>query len=375
MFTTAKGRVTGIIRETPVLQEIWVQIADHSQPERAYNYPGLYHRVVVGEKVCLNTTAVNLGLGTGGRHFVIPDPQVEEDRSGPGHIMKLRYTPWQFSVLTAEEDTSPYHQCLEESGGLDGTPVVATPLHSMIPGVILGFNHLWNERHPDKKPRIVYVMTDGAALPIALSDLVRDLKEKALLDLTITAGHAFGGDLESVSIPSALITAKTVGKADLIIVALGPGIVGTGTPLGFSGVESSWVIDLTVRLGGTALAVPRISQADPRLRHYGLSHHTRTVLQLASNPAKLALSRLIPPDLQQHILEQLRNSGLLNRDDWYWVNDLSAEELFTAYGIKVKTMGRDIHQDTAFFQTSVAAGFLAAQAHDGDLPSLVKIMG
>ena len=67
-----------------------------------------------------------------------------------------------------------------------------------------------------------YVMTDGAALPIALSDLVVDLGDRGWLAGTITAGHAFGGDLEAVSVPSALLLAVDGARADLVIVAHGP---------------------------------------------------------------------------------------------------------------------------------------------------------
>ena len=80
-------------------------------------------------------------------------------------------------------------------------------------------------------------MTDGAGLPLALSDLVADLRDRELLDATVTCGHAFGGDYEAVSIFSALAVARHVAAADVAVVAMGPGIVGTNTRLGFTGME------------------------------------------------------------------------------------------------------------------------------------------
>ena len=372
MYSASRGIVIDIISDLPDFQELTVKITD-SGLERAYNYPLLYKRVAIGETVLLNTSAVKLGLGTGGRHFVIPEDMSHEDLDTKGHIMKLRYTPWQFPVLAVEEEKSPYHELLQEQTTLDGVPVVSASLHSMLPGIILGFKTVY-EQEKHQRPKVSYVMTDGAALPIALSNLVRELREKDLLDLTVTAGHAFGGDLEAVGIPSAIMAAHLAGQADLIIVALGPGIAGTGTALGFSGIEQSWVIDLTARLKGIPIITPRISTADKRSRHFGISHHTVTILDLASNPAYLPLSKLLPSDLRENVTDKLREKQLLNKHRCLLVEDPPVEELFKEYNIKVKTMGRDVQQERAFFQSSVSAGVLAAQAALNQLDGLDRLV-
>ncbi len=374
MYSDACGEVIEILKDGSDLQEVLVIVQGGSKPERAYNYPGLYRKVRVGESVRLNTTAVKLGLGTGGRHFIIPGSIGSGGANCPGHIMKLRYTPWQFPVLAAEEDASPYHELLEEADILEGVPVVAAPLHSMLPGVILGFRNRWRtSRLAPRDPKITYIMTDGAALPIALSDLVRNLKEKKLLEMTITTGHAFGGDLETVSIPSALLTARKACKADLIIVALGPGIVGTGTAYGFSGIEQSWVIDISARLKGIPVAVPRISQADSRPRHLGISHHTLTILDLANCPCSVAISDLLPSEFKQNIINQMRERGLLQRHLIYATDDPPAVQLFQEAEIEVKTMGRGITDETAFFQSAIAAGVLAAETINSQASKLTRI--
>jgi hypothetical protein len=60
--------------------------------------------VAVGDQVVLNTTAVELGLGTGGWHFVHWNLARDEwSQPGPGHIMKLRYTSLQTDTGAAEE--------------------------------------------------------------------------------------------------------------------------------------------------------------------------------------------------------------------------------------------------------------------------------
>src|SRR5690606_2852096 len=113
---------------------------------------------------------------------------------------------------------------------LDGMPVVACCLHSQVPVVAVSL------LAAAPQARVAYVMTDGAALPIALSDLVVDMVGNGLVAATITAGQAFGGDLEAVSVPSALLLARHVLGADAVIVGMGPGVVGTGTAFGTTAV-------------------------------------------------------------------------------------------------------------------------------------------
>lgn len=371
MFSIVSGTVVRILKDHPELQELLVTIERDGEirEERAYNYPGLYRRIEPGERVKMNSAAVELGLGTGGRHFVLPDYPERQSVQFKGHIMKLRYTPWQTPILAAEEEHSPYHQGLVSKTDLDGTPVVAAGLHSMLPGIILGFRESFN-----RDPKVAYIMTDGAALPLALSDLVRELKSKGLLNLTVTAGNAFGGDLEAVSIPSALVAAKEAIQPDLIIVALGPGIVGTGTRLGFSGVEQSWIVDLTARLGGKAVLAPRISGADPRERHRGISHHTLTVLNLASQPPLLPLSTRLSEAMLCQVKAAAIEAQVWDRAQWYLVDDPAAEDLFAKYEMNVRSMGRGVRDDPAFFQATVAAGFLAGIAAAGELAHVKQVV-
>lgn len=368
MFLAAKGVVVAVLQENNEIQELMVQAEGRPQPEKAYNYLALNHRLTVNEPVMLNITAIELGLGTGGRHFVIPE-YLDNQSISDGHIMKLRYTPWQFSVLAAEEAASPFHDVLEEASSLEGTPVVAAPLHSMLLGIILGFRSCL-----DYVPKVAFIMTDAAALPIALSGLVRELKSKGLLDLTVTSGQAFGGDLEAVSIPSALLTAYQTIKPDLIIVALGPGIVGTGTKLGFSGIEQSWVLDLTARLNGIPIAAPRISFADSRKRHFGISHHSLTILDLANNPAILGLAEEMPGDYLNTVKALIKKHNLMDRHQWYLVKDTDSLKLFEEYNIQTTTMGRGIKDDPWFFRHTIITGILAGLARTNQLDTLTKIM-
>src|SRR5688572_32326044 len=96
------GVVTAILSERTGLQRIEVD------GEKAYVLTQLVGSVAVGDRVVLNTTAVELGLGTGGWHVVHWNLARDgfED-AGPGHIMKLRYTSLQVDAGSTEEHGSP----------------------------------------------------------------------------------------------------------------------------------------------------------------------------------------------------------------------------------------------------------------------------
>ena len=160
--------------------------------------------------------------------------------------MKLRYTPLQVKVDSVEEQESPYHKNMKNFTSLDNMPVVVGTLHSMLTPFVASY------KRNNKDKKIVYIMTDGAALPIYLSKNVDTLKKKGLIDNTITIGNAFGGDYECINIYTALITAKEVLNADCVFVSMGPGIAGTGTKYGFTGIEQGPILDAVKKLGGNA---------------------------------------------------------------------------------------------------------------------------
>src|SRR6266540_239736 len=126
-FVTAV--VEEILSERPGLQRV---VTDAG---RAYALVDLVGPVAVGDEVVLNTTAVDLGLGTGGWHVVHWNlARREWSREGRGHIMKLRYTSLQYDTGAAEED----HPDLPET--LDGLPVVVCSLHSQV-GIVAAVVH------------------------------------------------------------------------------------------------------------------------------------------------------------------------------------------------------------------------------------------
>jgi hypothetical protein len=334
------GTVTEILSERAGLQRVLVD------DERAYVLTQLTGAVAVGDRVVMNTTAVELGLGTGGWHVVHWNlDRAELDEPGPGHIMKLRYTSLQ---VDAGADES-----IGDDDDLEGMPVVACGLHSQVACVVAAL------RHAKPDVRIAYVMTDGAALPLALSDLVESMRP--LLATTITSGHAFGGEHEAVNVPSALITARR--HADVAVVGMGPGVVGTATKLGYSALEVGAVLGATALLGGRPVASLRFSLADARLRHQGVSHHTTTALALGTETrATIGVPR---GEFEARVRADLDAAGVSDRHRLLTVEDPGIPGLLEANGLQVTSMGRGPDDDPGFYAVAGAAGTAAAMMLHG----------
>ena len=310
---------------------------------RAFALTQLTGTVEVGDDVIVNTTAVDLGLGSGGWHIVhwntTRGPWSEP---GPGHLMKLRYTSLQVDTGAAEER-------LEVPSTLTGAPVVVAGVHSQLPVIAAVVGCV----RPGT--RVGYVMTDGAALPLAMSDQVVALRERGLLCGTVSAGHAFGGDLEALNVPSALTLARHELDAEIVIVAMGPGIAGTGSELGFTGLEAAPALDAAAWLGGRPIACLRCSDGDERPRHQGISHHTTTVLDAVRSEVDVAA----PPGVQ----------AIGTRHRWHAIDPGDVGEVLARAGLSVTTMGRGPAEDPLFFAAAGAAGVLAVQLLAADAPT------
>lgn len=350
MISKRIGVVESIKSKSQNLEEITVNI--NGNIEKAYNYPKMTGSVDIGDEVVLNTTAVELSLGTGGYHFVITNlNKIESDMTPGGHIMKLRYTPLQVKVDSVEEQDSKLHDKINEFKSLDNLPVVVGTLHSMLTPFVASY-----KRHnPDKK--LVYIMTDGASLPIYLSKNVENLKNKKLIDDTITIGNAFGGDYECINIYSALITAKEVLNADAVFVSMGPGIAGTGTKYGFTGIEQGPILDAVKKLGGNPIAIPRMSFADKRDRHVGISHHSITVLSEIVNVEVNIPIGLNDKDKLNYVNNQIKENKIDEKHNIAYVNQGSTLDDLNYFELKVKSMGRNYEQDSEFFDAASSAAY------------------
>ena len=335
--------------------ELTVDTALGSVPALAYTT--MVGTPQVGDRVLLNVTALERSLGTGGYAFVVarPDAAPHETQT-PGHIVKARYTPQQQLVLAVDEQDSPHHPVLRSAGDLTGMPVVVTDLHSALPAVLAGARSL------DPGCRVAYVMTDGGALPAAFSRTVAGLREASWLTATITVGQAFGGEHEAVTLHSALVAARRVLAADIVVVTQGPGNVGTGTPWGFSGVAAGEALNAAWTLGGTGIGAVRVSFGDARGRHRGLSHHSRTAYgRVCLAPATLPYAT--PTNVAQELVAEQVHA--LAADATAPLRPVAVEasglrQALEAVPVGLSPMGRGLDADPEAFIASAIAGRWAA---------------
>lgn len=306
-----------------------------------------------GDRVITNTTAVDLGLGSGGYHFVLWNRSRDSiSTAGEGHIMKLRYTPLQFNVKTLEEELEDI-SC-EPGEVLGGMPVLAGSLHSQLLPCVLSYK--------DENPsgRLVYVMTDGGALPLEFSHTVRFLREEGYLSSTISCGHCFGGEHEAVTVFGALAASKKILGADAVVAMMGPGIVGTGSTLGFSGMEEAVTINAAASLGGKSVAIPRIMFRDPRERHLGLSHHSISVLKFGARARVVVPIPSMKEERRERVWSQIRDSGIDLMHEFVEIEAEKVISLMENCDFSPTVMGRSVKDEPEFFEAAGAAGMIAA---------------
>jgi hypothetical protein len=371
-----EGRVTSLDAEWDGALECTVDVLDDATrtwtSARALAYPKLVGRPEVGDLVLLNTAALEAGLGTGGYAFVvaIPTRGATAVELGPGHLVKARYTPQQVMVLGVDEEASPHHEVLRDADDLGGMPVVIADLHSALPAIVAGVRADWPPEAPP--PRIAYVMTDGAALPAWFSRAIPGLRSAGWIETCITVGQSFGGDLEAVTLHSGLLAAHLVVHADVAVVAPGPGVVGTGTRWGFGGVSAGEAVNAVATLRGQPVAALRISGADERERHHGLSHHSLTALgRVALAPADVPVPLLDDghPDLAVRVRADVAAlTPPLGRHNVVEVPVVGLRPALESSPVRLATMGRTLEADEPAFLASAAAGRYAASLLLGRRP-------
>lgn len=347
---------------------------------RALAYTDLVPPPETGDHLLLNVAALDRGLGTGGYALVIAvlnaDGHLKGQPAPPrGHLVKARYLPMQAMVAGADEQGSPYHDALAEADSIDKMPVVVADLHSALAPIVAAVN-------ADRPgTRVVYLMSDHGALPLAFSRSVAQLRDCGLLAATVTVGQAFGGDLEAVNVHSGLLAAKLALGADLVVLTQGPGNLGTGTRWGFSGVACGEAINATATLGGRPVGSLRISGADARPRHRGISHHSLTAYgRVALCPADIAVPDLARATELRGIADLGRVAELgravvegadtLTRHRRVLVDLVGLDDALVASSVRLSTMGRGLDTDPAYFLAAAASGRWAARLLGPEPPAI-----
>ncbi len=358
------GTVVGLAKAWGKAIECDVELEDRIV-QRALAYVPLVGTPHIGDRVLMTSAAVARGLGTGGYLMIVAIPDRLPADGGPsrGHIVKARYTPLQYMTMGADEQESPWHLALADADSIDGMPVIAADLHSALPAAVAAIR----ARRPDA--RIAYIMDDGGALPVWFSRVCASLTEAGHILGTISARQAFGGELETVNIHTALLAAHHVWKADVAIISQGPGNLGTGTTWGFSGTSVGEAINAVNVLGGQAIGLLRMSSADARDRHFGLSHHSLTALtRVALSPAICPvpvldggeLDALVPESAHEMMHQQLQRLFACERLSRLDVSTEGLDAAFAESPVGLRTMGRGPEQDPLAFLAAGVAGYAAA---------------
>jgi hypothetical protein len=192
---------------------------------------------------------------------------------------------------------------------------------------------------------------------------VAGLRDAGWLVSSVTVGQAYGGDLEAVNVHTGLLAAHHVARADVAVVSQGPGNLGTGTRWGFSGTSAGEAVNAAGTLGGRPVCALRISEADPRERHRGVSHHSRTAYgRVALVPADVAV-----PLLDGEFGRRVRDEAAAlcaSTDGRLVAREVECDGLdaaLRAVPVVLRTMGRGYDDDRAGFLGAAVAGRYAAR--------------
>lgn len=317
-----------------------------------------------GDEVIVNVEALDLGLGSGG--FDVMHVNLTRGLAGEGapaaNVMKLNYTSLQHTIAPVADE----HLQVPLAA-----PVAVLALHGQLAAVA------WAYQRARPGARLGYVQTEGGALAGSHSRTVQMLRERSLLAGHVTAGAAYGGELESVSTAGAIHHGLTELGWEAAVCGPGPGMVGSSSRLGHGGMAALDSAHVALALGCPTLLVARMSSADARPRHRGISHHTMTVLDLLLEPVTVALpagmrspvgaelraslgaafgkARKTSPSLP----EEIERPARITRHDWRRAAvDLPA---YLASGLPAQTMGRNIAEDPLFFAAALAGGAALAE--------------
>lgn len=314
-------------------EQLIVDLAGDERP--AFADVGMVGTSEVGDEVVVNVEAVDLKLGSGGRDVVVVNLTrgLDGNADGSRHVMKLNYSPLQFGVDPVEP---------ADLEGPIGRPVAVFQLHGHLAPVV------WAATRERPGLKVGYVQTGGGALPGAYSNDVAELRERGLLFDHLTAAPSYGGEGEAMTTIGALHAGLTDRGWDCAVVGPGPGIIGSGTALGHGGMIALDSAHAALALGCSTVLVARASSGDPRERHQGISHHTRSALKLLLAPVTVGLSRAteLPPEMEGH----------------RWVRAEPNLDDYAESGLSRRTMGRDLTEDPVFFEQALAGGIALARS-------------
>jgi len=349
-----------------------------SDGSEAYALTELCGPIRVGDELLVNTSAVDLGLGTGGAHVVhtnLTSPFAGRPELR-GRVMKARYLGEQLPVEAFEEAGGSPAAISPTSGDTAFDGAEADPAEISDPGTwvpsppsLRGVRVVFSVLHSHALALAAtaraavgeapgYVMTDGGALPFVLSDLAAACLERGVIVTAVSTGQAFGAPIEAVTVASG-VTALVEQGIDRIVVSPGLGHIGTASPLGFSALDLVGHAAVLDALGAATALAARASSVDERARHRGVSHHTRAMAALA--PVRTVVPTPTAPTADEAAGDAVWIEALGQQA--VGMTPLPVADALARSGLSVTTMGRSLADDRyACSWLGAAAAWLAAAA-------------
>jgi hypothetical protein len=343
-----KLRRGSVVADQPLTVEVG------GERRRAWADASLVGPVEVGDEVVVNTEALDLGLGSGGFDVVHVNLTRGLESGGPAgdaHVMKLNYSSLQHAVEPVEGDRA--------RSDAPARPVLVIPMHGHLAPAAWAFR----EAAPGRE--LGFVQGPGGALPGALSRDVAELLDRGLVAGHVTAGAAYGGGAEAITLPGGVDAALHELGWDAVVVGPGPGILGSDSRLGHGGMAALDAAHSALALGLPTLVCPRLSSSDPRARHRGLSHHSGTVLSMLLGAVRVPVPEasvegwpLLDAEAPEGGSPQAALDELIEICGGR--HDIAVQPIdldgYAASGLPTSTMGRSIEEDPLFFAAPLAAG-------------------
>ena len=123
------------------------------------------------------------------------------------------------------------------------------------------------------------------------------------------------------------------------------------------------MLDAVTGLRGDPIACLRVSFADERPRHQGVSHHTLTTLRVACRSRVTIPVPTVGGAHEARIRADLETAGLAARHELVDVAPVDIVSRLVAHDLRISSMGRPAADDPVLFEAAAAAcgGVLAAE--------------
>ncbi len=109
------------------------------------------------------------------------------------------------------------------------------------------------------------------------------------------------------------------------------------------------------------MAIPRISFADRRPRHRGVSRQFLVALGRVALVRALVSVPAMAPEKLEVVRRQLDDEGITAKHEVLVARGEVGVEMLAERGVEVETMGRGVEQDREYFLAAGAAGAIAAE--------------